>query len=140
MGFNKWKEAQDAAQAAEPKAPPPEVRREHAPRRKRDNKAWEPAVGGEGGVYLDPFKGYINWQFKCARCPERYGCEKHKKFVEGDVKPLAFLHAWHDVEPCPGKTHRNSDPTPEAVATYLAAHGAGLGDLYTLLSGRALPR
>ena len=145
MGFNQWKEAQDAAEAAEPKAPPPPVppptvRREQAPRRKRDNKAWVPAVGGEGGVYLDPYKDYMNWQFKCARCPDRHGCEKHKKFVVGDLQPLAFLHAWHDVEPRAGKTHRNSDPTPEAVATYLAAHGAGLGDLYTLLSGRALPR
>ena len=120
--------------------PPTEVRREHAPRRKRDNKAWVPAVGGEGGVYLDPFKDYINWQFKCARCPDRHGCEKHKKFVVGDLKPLAFLHAWHDVEPRAGKTHRNSDPTPEAVATYLAAHGGPLGELYSLLSGRALPR
>ena len=78
--------------------------------------------------YRNPHTGkhYPNIILKCPH--HHVGCEKTKGMtpanskVHGDIEALLFLHAWADVPPRPGKTHRASSPTREQVAAYAEEH------------------
>ena len=93
-----------------------------------------PAIGG-GGVYYDEYKKpfthepYGNWTFHCNRpgCPK--GCQRtlgviprNMMLFKSNIEPLAFLHAWRDVDIDPILGHRKSPVPDQAVKDFYTDH------------------
>ena len=104
---------------------------------KRDAKIPFPSIGGPAESYLvydeyRPLKGtwYPNWEMICHHHPK---CSRVRGVIPANCKhfaedePIAFLHAWRDTPPGPGKTHRNTDPTHEAVSAFYRDHKEEFG-------------
>ena len=74
-----------------------------------------------------------NYTLKCglghARCFKVRGVNTHNCKTFGKVEPLAFLHAWAETEPAPGKTHRTTDPSDVAVAAKVEEIGEALEEV-----------
>ena len=91
----------------------------------RRQLSWLPSVFGGHDVTYDEWPTssssavYRNWKLKCSKHPN---CEKKRgaQFVGalGHTEPLAFLHAWSelDVLPGKGKTHAQLNPDAAHVA------------------------
>ena len=98
---------------------------------------WVDAVGG-GSCFFDSYDGgshgkpYKNWMFQCPRhenCMKTRGCGVFSEKLHGELEPLAFLHAWRDMEVPPSKSHRQCTPSKEAVADQVLANLTALAEL-----------
>ena len=98
---------------------------------------WVDAVGG-GSCFFDSYDGgshgkpYKNLMFQCPRhenCMKTRGCGVFSEKLHGELEPLAFLHAWRDMEVPPSKSHRQCTPSKEAVADQVLANLAALAEL-----------
>ena len=90
-----------------------------------------------GGLRVRYFGDYVtkmgkhepHWVLYCNRCPK--GCHKRRGIVPahermyGEIEPLAFLHAWADME-WPSKptipTHPRDNPKPADVTRMAELH------------------
>lgn len=100
------------------------------------------AVGG-GRVSYDEYHStttgnlYKNCQLFCD-CVR--GCSRTRGFGPtntrnlGELEVLAFLHAWRDTPPQPGKSHRQTDPPKAMVTEYYNEHLIELQALHALLA------
>ena len=93
-------------------------------------RAYVPACG-PGSCFYDLYTGgslasedgYANWTFLC---PKHEACQKTRGVGEfstrrhGKVEPLAFLHAWRDMDVPIGKSHRRCAPTMAQVDEQVA--------------------
>ena len=108
--------------------------RQTAPRARRED-APEFFVGMDGfevkydAAYVHPvLKTRLspNWKIRCRNPDHPKSCKQSKHVFAastkrfGEVEVLAFLHAWADTPPAPGKSHSLADPKPEAVASVAA--------------------
>ena len=77
-----------------------------------------------------------NWTMTCEKCPKpcvkRRGATVAYERRHGIIEPLAFLHAWHEVEH-PSKpgiaSHALETPTPAAVDAFALAHADELKEV-----------
>ena len=82
---------------------------------------------------------YIYFTIRCTTCG--VDCHKTKGRYQGimkrhgELQPLAALHAWLDTPAAAGKTHANTEPTPEHVDAVAVANKDELRDLFHLLTG-----
>ena len=78
---------------------------------------------------------YCNFMIECRRCGHK--CTKTKGRVrdKADDLPLAFLHAWLDVEPLAGKSHAQTNPPKADVQRFQEANAAALTALVATLCG-----
>ena len=77
-------------------------------------------------------KAYKNWMFQCPRhenCMKTRGVGAFSEKAHGELEPLAFLHAWRDMEVPPTKSHRQCNPSKEAVADQVVANLTALAEL-----------
>ena len=83
-----------------------------------------------GPDYVTP-KGVrfsANWMIKCGnplhnRCfKKRHASEAHMSEC-GEIEPLAFLHAWAELELTLGEHHPTSNPAQHQTVAYANAHG-----------------
>ena len=99
-------------------------------RRKGKMRDYLPAVGGglcfyqvyDGGATGKP---YENWILKCpwhANCEKTRGVGAKSGLRIGELEPLAFLHAWRDVQVPLGKPHRQCKPSEAAVDAQMAVN------------------
>ena len=74
-------------------------------------------------------KSEPNWLMRCrncsSNCNKRRGATPAHEKNYGLIEPLAFLHAWHDMEwpTAPNKTtHALNNPSQEAVSRFAEDH------------------
>jgi len=111
----------------------------HGKADKRDNKPdWIDSLFGIRvcfDPYITPAGVYEpNWQMYCVRTgrTKRRGCAVAHESHHGIVEPLAFLHAWHDIDwPTKPtiKSHTRETPRQEAVDRIVADHRAALEEV-----------
>ena len=106
---------------------------EHGQASKRE---WDVAVEGLGEiawqVYEPPSGGrpFGNWLMRCPR----HNCVKTHRVTDastrnfGVIETIAWVHCWRDL-PCDPDTKakhidRKTAPSKEAIAAWIAAHGA----------------
>ena len=99
---------------------------------KRDAKQPYPSIGGpaESQLIYDEYRTLkgafnVNWEMQCHhhhKCSRVRGVVPANCRTFGEDEPVAFLHAWRDTPPAPGKTHRGTDPTDEAVSAFYHEH------------------
>lgn len=104
------------------------------PDREADPGVWATSVGDmrvrySGAYVTKQGKLEPHWVGYCNRCPK--GCHKRRGIVpahervHGEIEPLAFLHAWHDME-WPSKptvpSHPRDNPTPADVTRMAELH------------------
>ena len=123
--------------------PVPKPKAQPASTRRRDRRevTWLASVIPGHHVSYDewPLTGggtYCNFIMKCnshTPCKKTRGAHFTKKL--GELEPLAFLHAWLQVDwnPCCLGTHAQLNPSPEAVAAVLSDHEFALQELYQQL-------
>ena len=72
-----------------------------------------------------------NWQLKCTN-PLHRKCFKKKHVNDGstkdcgEVEPLAFLHAWAELDTPAGERHSLQNPDQDVVIAYAAVYGEEL--------------
>jgi hypothetical protein len=83
-----------------------------------------------------------NWYMKCnhhGSCGKRKGTNAKATATHGDIEPIAFLHAWHELPwPRPGgkPTHALENPSADAVDAMVAMYADEFADIH----GEALRR
>lgn len=117
------------------------VPRPKAARRQARRRPYLDAIGG-GECYFEEYttptgSSYGNWIFKCphvgpghsSNCERTLGMSARNTARHGSVEPLAFLHAWRDVEPDPVRGHRKTNPDPAVVDAFISNHSEELTTL-----------
>ena len=106
-------------------------------RRKGRAREYLPAIGN-GVLHFEQYDGgatgkpYENWILKCphhTNCERTRGCGVFATKRHAELEPLAFLHAWRDVDVPPGKKHRLCNPTTEQLDAQMAENAAAFADL-----------
>jgi len=98
----------------------------------REAYDFQPAIGDAKIVchrYTHPvlLTTYTNWILKC---PRHHRCYKKRLILPnhtktyGDLEPVAYLHAWIDMDPMKeGQSHsRGCNPKLDLVSAYMAGH------------------
>ena len=109
-----------------------------APKRRKVGREWKDALCGTKITYKEwPVAGrkpYRNYIIQCKRCSG--GCHKtcgqnaNNIANHWELEPLAFLHAWLDVEVPEGSRHSLADPDAGSVGRFLAEHEEELLELF----------
>ena len=100
------------------------------PRREARRRDYKPGVGG-GSVYFEGYREgeagrlYPNWILVCNKhegCQKTRGVGYFSTKRYGELEPLAFLHAWRDMDVLPGKTHRQCTPSVADIDAQMESH------------------
>ena len=133
-----------ASSSAAPPAPAPPAPAPPAPpvgaasaRRQPKRRDYAPAIGG-GFCFYEAYVGgsssnsYDNWIMTCPRhehCQKTRGVGAFSTRRHGELEPLAFLHAWRDMDVPPGRTHRRCTPTQVAIDHQMGEHMMAFAEL-----------
>jgi len=121
----------------EPPPPGPKAKAKGKARRKQQARNYVPAPGGGLMTYeAYPVEAtgtvYENWIFVCQK---HEACQKTRGVFEasiarlGELEPLAFLCAWHEMVVSKGKKHRLCRPSAAQVEAQLDAKLAALAEV-----------
>ena len=128
-----------ASSSGAPPAPLAGVRAAPA-RRQPMRRDYVPAIGG-GFCYYEAYAGgssgkpYENWIMTCPRhanCQKTRGIGAFSVRRHGELEPLAFLHAWRDMDVPPGRPHRHCTPTKLEIDGQMAEHMLAFAELNAL--------
>jgi hypothetical protein len=112
----------------------------------KEDAGWEDVMGDAKVCfknYQNKLSGALepNWRIKCGLPDCQKGCDKRRGATErheahhGIIEPLAFLLCWRCMD-WPSKprvtTHRQDEPTQEAVGAFVAEHAKELRDIVKL--------
>ena len=128
-----------ASSSGAPPAPLADVRAALG-RRKPLRRDYVPAIGG-GFCFYEAYVGgssskpYDNWIMTCPRhdnCQKTRGVGVFSTSRYGELEPLAFLHAWRDMDVPPGRPHRRCTPTELEIDGQMAEHMLAFAELNAL--------
>ena len=109
---------------------------ETAPRRKAQARDWKFAING-GQCFYEAYQGpggntYKNWILRCHRhdnCEKTRGVADFSTNNYGELEPLAYLHAWRDMDVPRDKVHRRCIPKFSDVSRQIDTNLQALAEL-----------
>ena len=128
--------ASSSAAPPAPAPPAPPVGAASA-RRQPKRRDYAPAIGG-GFCFYEAYAGgssgnaYDKWIMTCPRhehCQKTRGVGAFSTRRHGELEPLAFLHAWRDMDVTPGRTHLRCTPTQVATDHQMGEHMMAFAEL-----------